>query len=348
MKLKYKLWIGFALLFIVVAFFGILSLLFLRQMSSGSEVILKDNYASLKFAREMREVLDENDVPLNGSAIARFEQIITKEENNITEPGEKEAVTNLRSSFESLKNSPLGNQRQAEKEVFRNIRKITDINLKAVDEKSAKAVKSTKNASTYLGFLAAFTFLILFSLIFNIVGFFEEPFNRLKEGLKQVGNKRYAVLQYDREDELGEVYQAFNEMAQKVERLQQEAQEAIETERLKADILLNYFENPVIILNDKKDVISMNPAAKEAFHLESEPIGKGISISPAVDNLIRTVGATKTAAETISVNNIQYQLNKELIVIPSNNISNFREGEISTSGKLTEEIVMLKSVKNLI
>jgi NtrC-family two-component system sensor histidine kinase KinB len=89
MKIKKKLFLGFGLLFIVVLFFGAVSIYYIEVISETAKVTLKNNYETLTFTREMRSVLDETDLPLTLPAAEAFDKALKKQENNITEPGEK-------------------------------------------------------------------------------------------------------------------------------------------------------------------------------------------------------------------------------------------------------------------
>src|SRR5579862_2380589 len=85
MKIKQKIRLGLGLIFIFVLFFGVISIYFISQLSNSSKVILKNNYETLSFTREMRAVLDENSLPLNSTAQAAFNTQLVKQEHNITE-----------------------------------------------------------------------------------------------------------------------------------------------------------------------------------------------------------------------------------------------------------------------
>jgi NtrC-family two-component system sensor histidine kinase KinB len=92
MKVKTKLRLGFGFLFMVVLFFGATALYYIRDISENSKVILKNNYESLSYAREMRGILDNNDLPLNNAAIKKFSTYLLQQEGNITEPGEADVT----------------------------------------------------------------------------------------------------------------------------------------------------------------------------------------------------------------------------------------------------------------
>jgi len=344
MKIKHKLRLGFGLLFLAVAFFGFLSLFFLKQMSEGSEIVLKDNYASLKYAGEMRGILEIDKIPLSPSAVKAFNAVLIKEENNITERGEKEAVANLRNAFEKLRNtsSSLKAQKDAENAAFTSLRKIVRLNLNAVESKSNKAETSVKNATVYIGFLAAFTFLILFSLIFNLVGFFEEPFKRLTDGLKKIANKKPAnKLNYDKNDELGDLYEAYNEVLLSAGRFQREEEEKAMIEKLKAEAVIKHADNPVIVLNKNKEVVNINFAAKQVLSIKQGALAAKMQEAGNV-NLLYEISTIKKDGETVSINDVIYQLQKETIIIPSIHISSLQEGEVTEAGRMEGEVIILK------
>lgn len=346
MKIKRKLRIGFGLLFLAVVFFGFLSLFFLKQMSQSSKIILKDNYASLKYVREMREILEENDLALTTSEINKFNTALKKEENNITEPGEKEVVTNLRNAFETFKQTslPIVKQENTRNTILKNLGKIADINLNAIEIKSNKAEDSIRNATIYIGFLMAFTFIILFSLVFNLVGFFEEPFKQLTEGLRNIANKiPTATLDYDKNDELGDLYSAFNKLTLTINKFQKECDEKILIENSKAETVIKYSDNPIIVLNGYEEIISINAAAERIFGVNKNVvIGKKSSVLPAIDNFLRETSDIKTIDKNVKINNLNYKTYKESIVLPTDHISSLQEGEITVTEKTVEKIIVLK------
>lgn len=346
MKMKQKLRVALGLLFLGVVFFGFLSLLFLRQMSRGTEVILENNYATLKYVREMREILDINPLPLNENAIKSFDRILKNEEANVTEPGEKDAVISLRRSLESLKNPnlSLSEQSKIQKVIFEDLRTIVDVNLKAVESKSLKAENAVRNATVYIGFLAAFTFLLIFSLIFNLIGFFEEPFNQITDGLRNVARGRFAsFIHYNKNDEMGALYAAFNEMTVYLDRFQKEAEERAMVEQLKAEAVIRHTDNPIIILNDKQVVSAINPAAEKAFNVKPEAIvGKNTSTVPDIDKLIKQIVKDTPNGKTIDLNDSEFRFCKEVIIVPTVHISSLQEFEIAVSGKFEKEVIIFK------
>jgi NtrC-family two-component system sensor histidine kinase KinB len=172
MKVKSKLRLGFGFLFIVVLFFGAVSMFYINQISNNAKVILKDNYESLSYCRQMQTILDENSLPLNAAAIAAFNTQLNKEAHNITEPGEKESVDGLKRAVNFLIAKPATSVdvTMAEKQIRRYLRDIEKINMQAIVRKNDIANTSVAESTLFLGLTGAFTFLILFSFSVNFPG----------------------------------------------------------------------------------------------------------------------------------------------------------------------------------
>src|ERR1017187_5282748 len=100
--IKSKIRLGTFFLFFLLILSGGTSIFYFSLLKNDAEIILKANYESLGYCHAMQQQLDnlKNDP---GAAIKTFEENLEKQENNITEKGEKEATTNLRLHFEKLK-----------------------------------------------------------------------------------------------------------------------------------------------------------------------------------------------------------------------------------------------------
>src|SRR5580698_8218264 len=97
LRLKTKLTLGLVFLFIVILAFGILGLFYINRLSSDESMILKDNYITLEYCNNMLKALE--DIPGDTSALRTFDVNLTKQEANITEPGEQEATHTVRQHF---------------------------------------------------------------------------------------------------------------------------------------------------------------------------------------------------------------------------------------------------------
>jgi len=112
MKTKTKLTLGITFLFILIIGMGAASIYFINILARDSGDILKDNQQSLDYMQSMHNDIDsiqeeifnqwpgdKNQVALNSAFLQRyfidFKKNLKNESEDITEPGEKEAVDSL-------------------------------------------------------------------------------------------------------------------------------------------------------------------------------------------------------------------------------------------------------------
>ena len=102
MKIKTKLNLGVGLLFLMIIILSLVAAFYIFSIKKDTENILKANYNTLEYSRNMLLSLDE--INMNEEkAIIIFETNITKQIANITEAGEDKATYNLEKNFDFLK-----------------------------------------------------------------------------------------------------------------------------------------------------------------------------------------------------------------------------------------------------
>src|SRR6202012_1001536 len=275
MKIKYKIRLGFGLIFISILFAGSLSVFFLNRLSESSKVILKNNYESLSFAREMRTVLDENNLPLSDAARSAFNKQLLKQENNVTENGEGAATSALRTAFTILKlpSISLAQQQSAEQDARVDLRKIEELNMQAIVHKTDAAQASVNNATLILGLIGCFTFLALFSFSVNISGFIAGPLITLTDGLGEISRKNYNHhLYFSKSDEFAEVSAAFNKMAENLKNLDQNNSSQVLAGQQRIETIIEHVHDAVIILNEKQEILFLNTAAQDLLNLHDHKL----------------------------------------------------------------------------
>src|ERR1017187_6651055 len=96
LKIKSKLYLGITLLFILIILIGVFSIYSVNRLGNESKMILKSNYESVQYAKNMAQVVDNGKLKSDKDSRIKFEQNLIAQENNITEIGEKEATADLR------------------------------------------------------------------------------------------------------------------------------------------------------------------------------------------------------------------------------------------------------------
>ncbi|MFA6248403.1 MAG: ATP-binding protein [Mucilaginibacter sp.] len=292
MKVKTKLRLGFGFLFIVVLFFGATALYYIRDISENSKVILKNNYESLSFAREMRGILDNNDLPLNNAAVNKFNIYLSRQEGNITEPGEAHLTQKLSIGFKLLTNGGnLDSQKDGVREVRKSLSEIEKLNMLAIIRKDNTARASVNRATLFLGLVGTFTFLVLFSFSVNFPGYIANPLRALIDGIREIGEKNYSKrLNFEQNDEFAEVANAFNQMASRLNEWENSNLATVISEKRRIETIIEQMQDAIIGINEKQEVLFMNDAARKTLNITGDKvIGQNTSELVKGNDLFRSI-----------------------------------------------------------
>ncbi|MGI4749901.1 MAG: ATP-binding protein [Janthinobacterium lividum] len=325
MKIQNKLRLGFGFLFVVVLFFGIISIFYVNEISNSAKVILKDNYKSLNFAREMRSVLDENSLPLNLLSAQKFEKQLVNEEQNLTERGEQQAVKNLRTAFIGIKTASTEPAKllREEKVARRQLRQIEVLNMNAIVHKNDMAQASVKKTVLYLGLAGTFTFLVLFSFSVNFPGFIANPLHTLLEGIREISRNNYSKrIHFDNHDEFAEVANAFNDMAARLNDWENSNLSKIMSQKLRIETIIEQMHDAIIGINEQQEVLFINSAAKNLLGLQNQKTeGKTVSEITKNNDLFRSIIEVKQVVQPFKIvldgKDSYFQLEAREILVPN-------------------------------
>lgn len=325
MKIKKKLLLGFGLLFIVVIIFGATSVYYIEVISETSNVTLKNNYKTLTFTRDMRSVLDENDLPLNSGVSGAFDQALQKQENNITEPGEKTATVSLRRAFTLLidPSSNLNQKQHAERNARLQLKRIEELNMHAIELKNGYTHSTVNKATLYLGGIVFITFFILFILIVNFPGFILNPLRELADGLDQVSKRNYNTrLKFSASDEFAQLAEAFNTMAVNLGEQENDNLTKIIAAELRIKMLIEEIQDVVLGINEKQQILFVNHQARKILNLGEKPVvGQSVLELSKSNHLLKMVLDNNDIENHLKINqdgNVLYFKQKSLEVVVPN------------------------------
>jgi len=315
---------GIGALFAMIALLIVLSSLFINKLSGETKNILVANYNTLDYSRQMLIAL--NNGIENPESIKLFQENLNGQQNNITEAGEKELTEKLVKNFEKLKQSP------AEAVMLRNVQKdITDImhlNMQAIQRKSSIAQSTADSSIFWVTLVGTICFLIAFILLVNLPGNIANPVKELTGSIKQIAAQNYSQrVHFEKHNEFGELATAFNSMAQKLEEYKAGNLEKLMIEKRRIETLINNMKDPVIGLNETKQIIFMNDNALKITGLHKEDvIGKSVQDISVSNDLVRLLiqdlfipenksGENKKAPIKIYADNKESYFEKEIIPI---------------------------------
>lgn len=351
MKIKNKLRLGFGFLFVIVMCFGVTSIIYINKISDSAKIILKNNYETLGFAREMRTILDDNALPLNDRAKGNFNQQLVKQEHNITEPGESRETALLRKDFTAMI-SPGANpaaQAAAQHEVRVRLRKIEQLNMAAIVRKNDKAQASVKNATVLLAFVGTFTFMILFSFSVNFPGFIANPLRALIDGIREISQKNYnQQLHFDKNDEFAEVAMAFNNMATRLKDWENSNLAKLMSEKQRIETIIEQMQDAIIGLNEKQEILFINTVAEHILNLNGNNlVGQSAAKLSVTNDLFKTILESNSHLKPfkIAMNGKEsyFQLETREIIIP-NITEKSRADELAIAKRSVGQVFILRNV----
>ncbi|AMP97428.1 ATP-binding region ATPase domain protein [Pedobacter cryoconitis] len=345
MKIKTKLRLGFGFLFVVVLLFGSISLYYMNQISVSAKVILKDNYETLSYTREMRSILDQNDLPLTTELQKKFTKQLNLESKNVTEKGEREAVNNLKQSFSELTNP--AKQKTALAKIRSQLTIIDKLNMDGIVRKNDVAQKSVEKASLYLITAASFCFLVLFSFIVNFPGFVANPLREFSEAIQEIGRKNYKQrLEFDGTDEFAELARSFNEMVEQLNKWENSNLAKIQSEKLRIEAIIEQMQDAIIGLNEKQEILFMNKVAAQILNLDKGKVnGSNVKDLMKKNDLLARIMNNEKNDQPIKIYADQkesyFQLQKREIIVP---IFEDQELPVLQTGKTAGTVYILNNI----
>jgi methyl-accepting chemotaxis protein len=277
-------------LFIIISVLAVFSGYYLNKLSTKTSAILKENYLSVVYAREMSEgLMNINQevttcfltkrVPDSLKIAKELKQInlsLQSEKNNITEPGEDKLVSGIetdyfeyRDSLQNIMKTPksatgLLYLQNKSGNLYQQLSILSQMNGKALEVKTDDAKASSQSALTKMTILATMCFLIGMSFAFSFAAYFNRRFFQLYHGLKEIVSSDFNQRLYlDGNDEFQEISVVVNEMADNLKKNKQKLSVNLQKESLK-DV------NPNDIEELKKMLFRLKTTEEQAAALLSK------------------------------------------------------------------------------
>lgn len=280
-KLKTKISIGVVFLFTLLLFVGGAGLFYLNKTIAEQRNILKENYESIEYARNMLSALDSI------SDFKAFEFNLNKQERNITEVGEKAATESLRTHFNQYKQEPISIQNITA--IREDINQIMQMNLAAIIKKNKLVDDNAENARIVITLLLTVSILIAFTFVSSFPGYIANPINKLTEAIKGISNKQYDQrIHLERNDEFGEMAIAFNQMAEELNKYEHSNLAKILFEKQRAETVINSLKDASIGIGTNNSILFANLQALQLLNLkEIDIIGKDKEIIANQNDLFK-------------------------------------------------------------
>jgi len=321
MTIKNKLRAGIGFLFILSLLCCGLSIYFLNRLAADATGILKDNYISVQYAKNMGSALDATAGPLNAVQEKVIEKNLVKQEHNITERGEQQLTDSVRSQYEQLKleKTDKDKNEQLRSELRKSLYGVMQVNMSAIEHKDALATATSKRATVLVAFVGSFLFLVAFSFVVNFPGYIANPIKELTELIKEVSKRNYHQrLDFKSNDEFGELAQAFNNMTDKLDEFENSNLASILFEKKRIETIINSMHDAIIGLNEKSMIIFANEVACTLIGLQEPDIINKYAPDIALHNdLLRNMLVSDQIKMKIYADNRESYYSKEVLSVVS-------------------------------
>ncbi len=330
MKLKTKLSLGLSFLFTVILVFGILGIFYINLLSNDAAKVLKNNHESLVYCNNMLKALEE--IGHNEKAKNDFNENLKKQEANITEPGELEATKAVRKNFAALLAAP--NDSSNYPQIRIGLQIINDLNQNAILKKNNIVQKTADDAKLWLTIIFTVLFLITLTFIVNFPAILSNPITKLTEGIVEIAGKNYSKRIYlKQKDEFGELANAFNSMAEKLDQYERSNLAQLRFEKSRIETIINQMNDGIIGFDAKKRILFLNVVAEKLLGVKEADVMGKYSADVAVHNdLMRTL--------------LQDGVKKELKIYADNKESYFNIDvlNVMNSEEVIGQVIVLKNI----
>ena len=330
-KLKTKLSLGMSFLFIVILVFGIFGIFYITKLKDDATKIIQNNHESLVYANHMLQAL--NQISTDSIALSTFEKNLKLQESNITEPGEREATESLRNYYEQFKKSRYNTEIRSR--LSNSILLVSEINQHAILRKNEIAQNTAENAIVVLTILFTLLTLVTFTFVINFPDVISKPIRALSEGISAIADKQYDKrIHLEQKDEFGDLANAFNTMAEKLDAYEHSNIAKITFEKSRIETIINQMKDGIIGLDEKRNILFFNIVAENLLGLnEKEIIGNYAPDITLKNDLMRILLVTDNEQ-------------KELKIYADNKESYFNKDVFSvTNGeKMIGQVIVLRNI----
>jgi NtrC-family two-component system sensor histidine kinase KinB len=250
MLIKTKLSLGLGFLFIIIFILAGFCSYYVGKSAQDADNILKDNYVSIVYSRNMLSALDDMNNSLSSnifnpvdtgtisdyyqqlfeSGKKKFDTNLKDENNNITEINEKEYVENLNHDYEiylklNIQMKKNTNSRTlyfndflpASEKLKQSINRINDINMQAVVRKSQLVKKDASDLNATMAVIATVCLLLAFVYFWYFPFYISSTYSYLADRIKVLLNNLDISFDIKTNDEAFVILQSINLLENKLD-----------------------------------------------------------------------------------------------------------------------------------
>jgi methyl-accepting chemotaxis protein len=250
---------GMIFLFLIILILAVFSGYYVNKLSEKTSAILKENYLSVVYSREMSDGIMRINQEMTTSFLMNrtsdsgkitielglINKSLLAEKNNLTEPGEDKLVQDIETEYNEYRvtvirmlKSSLSAEGMLSLQIksgvlYEKLLLLSQMNGNAIQSKTDDAKSYSNRALTQMTILASFCFLIGMSFTFSFASYFSQRFFQLYNGIKEIVSSNFDQhLYFNGKDEFFEISVVFNEMANKLKQNKQKMSVTLQEDKL--------------------------------------------------------------------------------------------------------------------
>ena len=315
------------------------SIYFLANIRNRSRNIIRSNTESMEYGHAMLRAIQRIEAG-DDIFIDSLSHYLQLEEANITEPGERQAFLIIQKAYDRLTgtNTDAVLRRESLSMAADGVYRVLGLNLRASQDKMRAAEQLADDALAWLVLAVSVIFVVGLTFAYNFPSVITRPVRKLTEGIREISAKNYAArVRIDSGDEFGEMAQAFNDMAARLQYFESSSLSRILFEKSRAEAVINSLKEASIGIDQQGVVLFANDQALQLLHLDTESmVGVPVAELSKTNDLFRFLVEEQSLMPfKILVDNRENYFTKEQLtvavedasyqVIVLRNITSFKE-----------------------
>lgn len=346
--IRTKILFGVLFLFAVIIALSVINIIFVNQLAQSSKGTIVDNYRTVNYTMAMLASIDEmylsqlkKDSTLSVDIAAereKLEENLNNESANITEPGESELVSDLQTRYSNFidlvlkKNgeTDFAEFRRSYNELKSGVMAIYNLNMSAIINKNAAAESKAQKVTIYTLVIGGFSVILTLFFVLTFPARIVKPIKDLTNKIKAISQRDYKQkLDLHSNDELGQLANAFNSMAVRLEEYESRHIGEILTGKQRLEALVQNMQDGILVLDVNNIIVLANQVIAELSGIGTRNLqDKNIAQISVSNDLIRSMVSRLFEAgneqnedkKTIRIvrDNKEYYYEPEIIPIISN------------------------------
>jgi two-component system, NtrC family, sensor histidine kinase KinB len=314
MTFRRRILVAMVPLFALLVMLGATGIYLIYDLGNRIDEILRENYDSVVYMRDLNEALGRIDSSFQFALAGRektssdqyesnwkqFLGGLSKEQNNITLPGERELVeklTDLSNRYRILGDAffaQTGSQRDelyfggpnqpGLYNIFLDIKAVSGeilrINQDNMEAANRRARRIARSSLIWYGSGLAFGITLAVFLVASTIGTILYPIRAVTESAAAIGAGNLdQLVPISSDDELGQLGAAFNAMARQLRDYRQSHNAQLIRAQQTSQATIDSFPDPVLVVDRQQHIELANPAARRLFGALPQDAGKEAALA---------------------------------------------------------------------